>query len=259
MLNKRSLVVIGLFIGIVLAGPLFSQNRSFDTLFPELDAASKSKVFSPRGLILSATGNGPLRLLPSASSGIDISSPVLKKKPSCLVEALLVIPHTETKGFIHIYNALAKIRNLKGRLYHSFTRDENIPLFEEATRIQSPRRMTPIPDSPDAISVPRSETLYIRLKDVNFGNSYYRADITQQHQGLLYSLSNFKSLSYLFIPVIKEGKFITQLYFEPLAEGVLVYSIAGADVSDFVASQVDIPSAIRKRLEVIIDWVVEGI
>ncbi|MDR2257702.1 MAG: hypothetical protein LBE14_00980, partial [Treponema sp.] len=60
-------------------------------------------------------------------------------------------------------------------------------------------------------------------------------------------------------PVIKEEKFIAQLYFEPITEGVLVYSIAGADVSDFVASKIHMPSAIAKRLAVIISWVVDGI
>jgi hypothetical protein len=72
-------------------------------------------------------------------------------------------------------------------------------------------------------------------------------------------LSNFRSLNYLFIPVIKEENFVAQIYAEPVEEGVLIYSIAGAQVSDFVASKIHMPSAIRKRLEVIIAWVVDGI
>jgi hypothetical protein len=77
--------------------------------------------------------------------------------------------------------------------------------------------------------------------------------------GLSYSLSNFKSLTYLLIPVIREEKFTAQLYFEPIAEGILIYGLAGADVSDFVSSRINMASAIDKRLTVIISWVAEGI
>jgi hypothetical protein len=160
---------------------------------------------------------------------------------------------------LDVYNALGNIRALKGRLYHSATRDQDIPLFEDATRIAGAKKTSPIPDPGPASSIPLSETVYLRIKDVNFGNSYYRGDIHRDTFGLLYRLSNYKNLTYLFIPVIREEKFIAQLYFEPIAEGVLVYSIAGADVSDFVASKIDMPSAIAKRLAVIISWVVDGI
>jgi hypothetical protein len=42
-------------------------------------------------------------------------------------------------------------------------------------------------------------------------------------------------------------------------EGLAVYSVVGADASDFAASMMDIPSAIEKRLNVFINWVEKGI
>jgi hypothetical protein len=107
--------------------------------------------------------------------------------------------------------------------------------------------------------VPEKETVYLRLKDVNFGNSYYRGEMALVQNGLRYSLSNFKNITYFLIPVIKEGKFIAQLYFEPIEEGLLIYSLAGADVSDFLASKIDMGSAISKRLSVMISWATDGI
>jgi hypothetical protein len=59
--------------------------------------------------------------------------------------------------------------------------------------------------------------------------------------------------------VIPERRFIAQLYFEFVNEGLAVYSVVGADASDFVASKMDIPSAIEKRLNVFINWVEKGI
>jgi len=99
----------------------------------------------------------------------------------------------------------------------------------------------------------------MRLKDANFGNSYYRGDIALFRNGLRYSLTNNKNISYFFITVIKEEKFTVQLYFEVIAEGILIYSLAGTDVSDFISSRIDMPSAINKRLAVIISWAAEGI
>jgi hypothetical protein len=152
-----------------------------------------------------------------------------------------------------------RIRDLKGRTYHSFTRNADIALFENATRIKSENSTTQIPDPPAVTSVPASETIYLCLKDSNFGNTYYRADTAKTQQGLRLGLVNFKNINYIFFPVMKKDNFVVQLYFEPLSEGVLVYSIAGVSVSDFAASQVDMPSAISKRLAVIIDWVADGI
>jgi hypothetical protein len=107
--------------------------------------------------------------------------------------------------------------------------------------------------------LPRAETVFIRLKDINFGNSYYKSDISVSPHGITYNLTNTRNLSYLFFTAMKEGKFSAILYLEPLTEGMLVYSVAGADASDFVANRIDIPSAISKRLAVFIAWIYDGI
>jgi hypothetical protein len=158
-----------------------------------------------------------------------------------------------------VYNALSAIRGLAGRTYHSATRRKEIPLFEDATRLESAAKNTPVPDPGPAAAVPPSETVYVRLKDANFGNSHYRGEVAIDHYGLRYRLSNNRNLNYLFIPVIKAEQFTALLYFEPIEEGILIYSIAGADVSDFVSSNIDMPSAISKRLAVIVSWVADGI
>jgi hypothetical protein len=249
------------FFLFVLPGlPVFSQLRSFTALFPDLSGEERAEALSPGGLAESGNASEGFRLLPSGRLGTDISKAVLDRTPSVFVESVLLIPYPDRPfDLITVYNALGKVRNLSGRLYHSATRDENVPLFENAVRIEGPSKNTVIPDAPDAVSVPASETVYIRLKDANFGNSYYQAQITRTGEGLLYSLSNFKNLSYGFVPVIKTDKFIAQLYIEPLAEGLLVYSLAGAEVSDFIASRISISSAIRKRIQVIIGWLIDGI
>jgi hypothetical protein len=249
-----------LCIGIFCSIPLFAQNRSLDAIFPRLSPETRALVFSPQGFIQSLEKDEWVYLLDSNGLDPQVTGGVLNGDPLFLVESLFVIPqNNKPLNLLDIYNVLGNVRALKGRRYHSATRDQDVPLFEDATRIAGEKKTSPVDDPGPASAVPSSETVYLRIKDANFGNSYYRGELTRDEFGIRYRLSNYKNLSYLFIPVIKEEKFIAQIYIEPLTEGVLVYSIAGADVSDFVSSKIDMPSAIIKRLMVIISWVVDGI
>jgi hypothetical protein len=253
-----------LFISIhllVFTVNAFSQSRSFNDIFPGIAPAVRQAVFSNEGYSKSAE-NAARSSLVGSSGGIDpqIIDSVFVKKPGFLVESIKVIPDAAGNySLLDVYNALGNIRGLKGQLYHSSTRNEKIPLFEEVTRIESPKKNTPVADPPPAARIPASETIYMRLKDANFGNSFYRGDIALFQRGLRYNLTNNKNITYYFITVIKEERFTVQLYFEIISEGILIYSLAGADVSDFVSSRIDMPSAINKRLAVIISWAAEGI
>ena len=234
--------------------------RSFDALFPGLQEGWRNDIFTGEGLILSHRKNQPLQLIPAPGSGIDLHNAVMRNSPSYLTESLLVIPYSgRVLSKLDAYNALGKIRDLKGRLYSSHTRGSEVPLFEDATRVTNDRRNSPIPDPQPAREIPPSETVFIRLKDVNFGNSYYRADFSQNPYGVTYRLTNNRNLTYLFVTVMREERFNAILYIEPLVEGMLVYSVAGADASDFIANRIDIPSAISKRLGVFIGWVADGL
>jgi hypothetical protein len=252
----------GLFLSLMCLAALtaFGQRHTFDDLFPNLDPEEKNRVFSG---VLTETRerDSRLRLAPPGEPGEKIVGFVLTDiRPACVVEFLTVIPYLDAPlELLDLYNAMGNIRDLKGRLYHSATRDENIPLFEDATRVRGPDKLTPIPDPGTSATLPATERIYIRLKDVNFGNSYYQGDISILSDGLLYLLSNFKNLSYGIFPVIRERKFKAQFYVEPIAEGVLVYSAAVAEVGDFISGMADVTSAIRKRIEVILGWLLDNI
>jgi len=252
---------------IISLSSLTAQNapmapRSFNEIFPNIPSAVRVAAFSEEGFYRSTKNIQRSALVSSGQSAIDphIIDAVFQKQPGILVESILVVPGKANEySLLDVYNALGRIRELKGKRYHSFTRNEYVPLFEDVTRLESAKKNNPVPDPAPASKIPPSETIYMRLKDVNFGNTYYRGDMTLTQQGLRYSLSNNKNVTYYFITVIKEERFNVQLYFEPITEGILIYALAGADVSDFVASRVDMPSAINKRLAVIIAWVADGL
>jgi hypothetical protein len=257
---RKFIFIVFFFIAVLQIA--FSQTvRSLSEIFPHLPPSVRAAMFTKDGYCKTFEKVTPAALLGSNQSRINpqIISNVLDKRPGFLVESLLVVPGAPGKySLLDVYNALGKTRGLKGRLYHSFSHGD-IPLFEDVTRIESDKRTNPIADPAPAQRVPASETVYMRLKDVNFGNSYYRGDMVLDQRGLCYTLTNFKSLTYLLIPVIREEKFTAQLYFEPIAEGILIYGLAGTDVSNLFSSKIDMASAISKRLAVIISWVAEGI
>jgi len=256
----RRFIFLILTLFLLCASNLFSQLRAFNDIFPDINAENRSLAFSDDAYVKSSQkANGFVIYGNSQKSGLDpkIVANVLNTKPGYFVESISVLP--VTPGFLDIYNALGNIRDLKGRLYNSATRGKEIPLFEDATRIASERQTTAIPDPAPSLVLPKTETIHVRLKDVNFGNTYYRAEMSLTENGIIYTLTNSRNINYLLVPVMKEGRFIARLYIEPIAEGVLIYSVAGADISDFVASKIHVDSAITKRLFVITSWAADGI
>ena len=262
MANRNLLFLFCFFLSLssLWAQAPKSDLRSIDEIFPSLSESQKREISSENGIIHSLGKDESFQFIPAPGSGIDLYSEVIKINPSHLAESLLLIPY-EGKKFTQLdtYNALGNVSDLKGRLYSSHTRNAEVPLFEDATRVISAENNKPLSDPPPSNKLPLAETVFMRLKDVNFGNSYYRAQFSVNSRGVTYHLTNYKPLSYLIFTVMKTEKFTAYLYMEPLVEGMLVYSVAGAETSDFVAKQVDMPSAIRKRLAVFIAWIKDGL
>jgi len=240
--------------------------RSFDEVFPSLSPAARAEAFSQEGYFRTFSGRpspgniGQDLAAFQGALGSGIADAVIAMRPVVIVESIMVIPGEGGRySLLDVYNALSQTRNLQGRLYHSHRRNAYIPLFEEVTRLDGGRRNVPIADPPRASRIPRSETIYMRLRDANFGNTFYRAQMVLEGRGLRFTMTNNRNITYFMVPVIREGRFIAQMYFEPIAEGILIYSLAGVDVSNFVAGMIHMPSAISKRLEVILEWVTDGI
>ena len=261
-MKKLFMCVVVIIIFFSVGINAYSQFRSFNDIFPSVSTEIRTSCFSENGHVSYNQKANGITLLAGTSSGIDpiITNNVMRKNPGYVIETINVIPiNSSNLSMLDIYNALGNIRGLSGRLYESHSRGQSTPLFEEATRITSSTQTSAIPDPAPADRLPASEIIHIRLKDANFGNTFYRAEIAPIQSGLRYSLTNFRNMSYLFVTVIRQEQFTAQLYIEPIREGVLIYCIAGVDISDFAASRIHIESAIAKRLAVITGWVSDEI
>jgi hypothetical protein len=253
---KRSFVFV--YTLAVLAVPVFGQVRAFDTIFPNLDAATKTAIFSSYGFVQAINSSRYLPVLSQSSLDTSIAEPVLRHNFKLMAESIAVIE--KQTDFIHLYNALGNISGLNGRVYQKPPHSGNyFYLFDGITRIPSAADLTPLADPPPAALSPPQDTFYIRLKDSTFGYSYYRVDMVTNARSMVYTVTNCRALFLYFVPVMREGDFIARLYLEPIEEGFLAYSVAGIEVPDFAVSLMNIAQAVENRMEALIQWIVEGL
>ena len=248
------LLAIGLLVfsaSLTEASPL----RSIDYIFPYLDRNQRAEVFTAEGLRNTFLEHETPLLIPAAGSGVNILGTVMDKNPLQLVEALVVVPYSRRiLSKLDAYNAIGRIGDIRNQLIYSYSRDMYIPLFEESTRLYNGRRNRPIPDPPPATELPCSETVYIRLRDTFFGTTYLRGSLTTGSYGITYYLTNNAAIWFLLFPVMRAERFAAILYVEPVAEGMLVYSVAGIAIPEFIANRVNLAANIDRRITVFMNW-----
>jgi hypothetical protein len=81
-------------------------------------------------------------------------------------------------------------------------------------------------------------------------------DFDSRTPGILLSLTNVRALSVFLIPVLPEGGMFCLFYLEPTDRGLAIYTLSGARLGGFASGQVDIPSAVRKRVGALRSWLI---
>jgi hypothetical protein len=237
--------------------PIF-EIRSLDTIFPNF--SREQRIMAMNGAVLrrSFMGNESPRIVPAPDLGIDLFGSVMRKNPSHLIETLVIVPYNERElGLLDIYNALGRIGKIKD--YPASVRRNDYFIFTESTRIESAGNRIAVPDPLPAAALPFSETMYLRLKEVNFGNLFLRGDISIGMYGITYSMTNFTDVRYFLVPIVRAERFITIIYLEPVREGILIYSMAGFYLPDFIAGRVNLTPNINRRIEIFINWITDGL
>jgi hypothetical protein len=215
-------------------------------------------AFSDDGLKHYFEKDGSPALMPASDSGIDLLGNVMAKKPSHIIEAMVLVPYNKRElDILDIYNALRRIQDIKDYSFHINGRDYNI--FEETTRLENARSKKSIVDPPPVDTLPYAETMYLRFKDAYYGNLFIRGDVSMSLYGITYSLTNFTDVRYFLIPIIKAERLSVVIYLEPVKEGVLVYSASGLYLPGFIADRVNITPSINRRINALTSWITEGL
>jgi len=241
---------------IIEAAPF--EIRSFDAIFPRLSRVQRMMAMSYEGLRHSFTKDEPALFVPDPEIGIDLLGSIMKKNPSHLIEALVLIPYNGRElDLLDIYNALGRIEKIKDHTVPLNGRDFHI--FTESTRIESARNRRAVSDPPPAVTLPLSDTMYIRLKEYSFGNLFIRTDVSIDVYGITYSMANFIDVRYFLVPIMKAERFMTIIYLEPVKEGMLIYSMAGFYLPGFIADRVNLTPSINRRIAIFMGWITDGL
>jgi len=244
---------------IIIEAPPFIGPRSFDEIFPGLSRSQKAMAKSNTGLRYSFAKAGSQMLIPNPDSGIDLLSSVMKKKPSHIVEALVLVQYNSKKelDMLDIYNALGKIENIKDQSIPFNGRD--IHIFVETTRLESARNRKPVSDPLPADDLPLSDTMYLRFTDAFFGTLFIRGDVSISLYGMTYSMTNFTDVRYSFFPIMKAERVSIIIYLEPVKEGILVYSVSGFYLPGLIANSANLSPNIDRRITIFLNWIIDGL
>jgi len=234
------------------------ENRSLYTLFPNFTERQRRSIRNNQVIRSSFTKGEAPTLVPNPDLEINLLGTILRKDPSHLIEALLVVPYNEKElDLLDIYNALGRISNIKDCAV--LLRGNDYFIFTESTRIDNTRNRRAISDPAPATFLPFSETMYLRLKEINFGNLFIRGDISISTYGITYSMTNFTDIRYFLVPLMRAERYSTIIYLEPVKEGVLIYSMTGFYLPGFIADRVNLTPNINRRIDVFIKWITEGL
>lgn len=242
---------------LIFEVPTF-EFRSFYDIFPNLTLSQRRLALSKDGLRRYFVNDESPAFIPNPDFGIDLFSNVMKKKPSHLIEALVVLPYKEKElDLLDIYNALGRIENLKD--YSILLNGNDFYVFTESTRIVSDRNRRAISDPLPATMLPFSETMHLRLKEFSMGNLFIRADASISMYGITYSMTNFTDIRYFLVPIMRAERFITIIYLEPVKEGVLIYCMCGFYLPGFIADRVNLTPNINRRITIFVNWITDGL
>jgi len=232
--------------------------RSLINLFPGLSRNQLLRARSDTGLRYAFEKNEAPTLIPNPDYGIDLYDKVMGKKPSHIVEALIVVPYMKRElDLLDIYNALGRIKNIKDHKIISYNRE--IIIFSDTTRLKSAKERKPIPDPAPVEILPYAETMYLRFIDPYIGDFYLRGEISVSLYGLTYTMTNFRDVSYYIFKVMKSERFSAIIYLEPVKEGLLIYSVSGLYLPNFIAKKINITPNMNRRITVLLDWITEGL
>ena len=242
---------------LIIEAPVFAMRSIYD-IFPYISPGLLNIAFSQEGFRHFFISDDPPLLTPDPESGIDIIDSVLQTNPSHLIEAILILPYnTREFDLLDIYNAVGRIENIKEQPV--LIRGNDFYIFTESTRIQSSTNRRDISDPLPAVTLPFSETIFLRLRETSLGNIFFRGDISVSLYGLTYSMTNFADVRYFLIPVMRAERFITVIYLEPVTEGLLIYSMSGFFLPGFIVDRLNLSPNINRRIEVFIKWITEGL
>jgi hypothetical protein len=153
-----------------------------------------------------------------------------------------------------ILNALVSISSLAGIQYYSASRKSMHVFYAESSVIGDPLKKDPQADPVFTDEIPSNFTLYARQKDLTFGDNVYRYDYSVHDGAIIFTQTNYTTLSYRIIPAVAKGNLCVIAAVIDAGEYFLIYAASLAKVPSIPFFNKRAGTSFASRAEALIKW-----
>jgi len=179
--------------------------------------------------------------------------------PNIVVESLRLYKKPSSQGNwtaserTELFNGIVALSTLKGIEYFSKSRNRMHLLYESSTIIDGPVNKNPRPD-PVFGTPPAELNVYVRQKDLTFGDNVYEANYYSGESSFIVLLDNVTALSYGLVTVVGKNKFKTVVAIFDCGPYLLVYAASMAKASMLPGMKQRAGESISNRANALLLW-----
>ena len=152
-----------------------------------------------------------------------------------------------------LYNGITAVSTLKGLEYFSKSRNKMRLLYETSAVIDGPDTKNPRPDP--VFAVPPAElSMYVRQKDLTFGDNIYKFAYYARESCFIVFLENETNLRYGPITVVDKGRLCSVIAVFDCGRYLLVYSASLARASMLPGMKNRAGESISNRANALLFW-----
>jgi hypothetical protein len=152
-----------------------------------------------------------------------------------------------------LFNRLVSLSTLAGLQYYSASRSGMRTFYEISQIIDSPIGKKPLPD-PVFQSPPAELSLYVRQKDLSFGDNIYQYDFYHTAGAFIFIQQNLTSLSVGIIPAVGKSRLRSVVAVLDAGDSILVYAASMAKTVSIPGMNERIGTSFANRAEAILLW-----
>ena len=152
-----------------------------------------------------------------------------------------------------LYNGIVAISTLKGLEYFSKSRNKMRLLYESSAVVDSPEGKNSRPD-PVYRSPPAELSLYVRQKDLTFGDNVYKFSYYSNDSSFIVLQENLSALNYGLVSVVAKNKLKSVVAIFDCGPYLLIYTASLAKASMLPGMKQRAGESISNRANALLGW-----
>ncbi|MDR0562967.1 MAG: hypothetical protein LBG73_09810 [Spirochaetaceae bacterium] len=202
------------------------------------------------------------RLVPEYAFAQSLTDRLMKQiEPSLFVETLYLYkkgPDAEKPNWNagerrRLFNNALALSSLTGIQYYSNSRKAMRTLYEISAVIDGPDSKRPLPD-PVYGQPPQEVSLYVRQKDLTFGDNIYRYTYYAQPEALVFVQQNYTPLTLGIITAVGRDNLRSVIAVIDSEDYLLIYAASMAKAASLPGINQQVGKSFSSRIDALIQW-----